>query len=133
MTNIKAIVKAGTAVAKSDWQKTATSYRVTLKYKGKQMSVDFWFGKLYGIPTAFDVMYYLCEDACWFDECFEKWADNYGYDQDSREAERIHKAVKSHTKRLKNLLGDDFESVIYMEEDELKAWCEQEYPEESLK
>lgn len=129
MTNIKAIVKAGTAEAKSDWQKTATSYRITLKYKGKQMSVDFWCGSLCDTPNAFDVMYSLTADACGLENSniFEDWAKEYGYyyDEDSREAERIYKAVKSQTKRLKNLLGDDFESVIYMDEDELKAWCEQ--------
>lgn len=127
MNNIKAIVKAGTAVAKSDWQKTATSYRITLNYKGKQMSVDFWCGSLCDTPNAFDVMYNLCADACGLQNssCFEEWAQEYGYDEDSREAERIYNAVKSQTKRLKNMLGDDFESVIYMDEDELKAWVEE--------
>lgn len=127
MTNIKAIVKAGTAVAKSDWQKTATSYRITLKYKGKQMSVDFWCGSLCDTPNAFDVMYNLCADACGFENSvsFEDWNKEFGY-EDSREAWRVYKAVQSQTRRLENMLGDDFESVIYMDEDELKAWCGQE-------
>jgi len=41
-------------------------------------------------PTAADVLYCLVLDAQASDELFETWADNFGYDQDSRKAEAIY-------------------------------------------
>jgi hypothetical protein len=41
-------------------------------------------------PTAADVLYCLVLDAQASDELFETWADNFGYDQDSRKAEAMY-------------------------------------------
>ena len=45
-------------------------------------------------PDAADVVHSLIMDASTTDEEFEDWASNYGYDPDSREAERIYKACR---------------------------------------
>lgn len=123
---IQAIVKAGTKAAKAGWQQTATGYKVTLKFEGRQMTVDFWCGSLHPVPTAFDVMYCLVSDASRVinGESFEDWASCYGYETDSREAEKTYKAVKAQTKKLEKFLLDSFEDVVYMDEDELKEWIE---------
>lgn len=125
MANIKAIVKAGTAVARDEWQRKANGYRITLKRNGKQMSVDFWSGVLCDEPKAFDVMCCLTSDASGLvnTSCFEGWCDSFGYEHD-KENKRIYKAVVNQTNKLRKFLGSDFDSIIYMDEEELKDWCE---------
>lgn len=124
---IQAIVKAGTKTAQKGWQETATGYKVVLKFEGRRMTVDFWCGSLHPIPTATDVMYCLVADAGGIinEETYEDWAGSYGYDTDSREGEKTYKAVKAQTKKLEKFLLDSFEDVVYMDEDELKAWIEE--------
>lgn len=123
---IQAIVKAGTKAAQKGWQETAKGYKITLKFEGRSMTVDFWCGSLHPVPTAFDVMYCLISDVSYSDLGFEEWAaESIGYDVDSREAEKIYKAFIAQTKRFKKFMLDSFEDVIYLDEDELKAWIEE--------
>ena len=121
---VKMTFKRGTAVAKSDWQKTATNYSVTLRFEGRQMTVQWWAGSLAGEPKVEDVVYALCADSCGveYSKGFEDWAANYGYDVDSREVERTYKACVAQTKRLKKFLGNDFDGIIGADEDEIKEW-----------
>lgn len=121
---IKAIVKAGTKAAQKGWQETATGYRVTLKFEGRSMTVDFWCGSLHPVPTAFDVMYCLTSDATYADYSYEEWAEELGYNVDSREADKTYKECIAQTKRFKKFMLESFEDVIYLDEDELKAWIE---------
>lgn len=45
---------------------------------------------------------------------FEDWCEEYGYDTDSRCAERTFKACKHATERLKNFLGNDlYETLLW--------------------
>ena len=60
-------------------------------------------------------------DATGYDSDFEDWADNYGYDTDSRKAEKIWREVQSTSKRTRQLLGDDFDTFAGMDEDELSG------------
>ena len=58
-------------------------------------------------PTAKDVLDCLASDASSIEwDTFEAWADNMGYDSDSRKAERIYKAVERGSAKLKRFLGD---------------------------
>jgi len=125
-SDIKFSFKRGTAVAKSDWQKTATNYEVKLTFEGRRMTVQWWAGSLAGEPTLFDVLYSLCSDSFGVDESFEDWAGDYGYDEDSREAERIYKAVKRQAERFQNLVGEDaYDFLVSMDEEELREWSEE--------
>lgn len=99
-----------------DWQKRAHNYRVTLKYKGRQMSLDFFMGELNtDEPDAEGVLDCLLSDASGIDQDFESWASDLGYDTDSRKAEAIYKECQKQTEKLKRLLGDDFETFLYAE------------------
>ena len=64
-------------------------------------------------PTAEDVLQSLLSDASSADESFEDWCGEYGYDTDSRKAERTYDQVREHTAKLRAFLGDDFEAYMY--------------------
>jgi hypothetical protein len=56
-------------------------------------------------PELADVLYCLLLDAGAMDETFESWCGNFGYDSDSRAAEKVWKACRQNGKRLLNLIG----------------------------
>lgn len=58
-------------------------------------------------PTAADVLYSLCSDAGALDYAsFEDWAADFGFDTDSREAERIYRACLDIGLKLRAAIGD---------------------------
>lgn len=57
------------------------------------------------IPSAADVLYCLVSDAGASDMCFETWADEYGYDKDSRAAETTYRQCIDSGLALRRLLG----------------------------
>lgn len=68
-------------------------------------------------PTASDVLNCLALDASGIESSagtFEDWCDEYGYDPDSRKAERIFNECLEQTQRLRQFLGDEaFEALLY--------------------
>src|SRR5262249_20478447 len=89
-------------------------WTVVLRYKGRRMTVPFYMGPaLAREPNAEDVMEALCSDASSAENSFENWCGDYGYDTDSRRAERTYQAVQKQTAKLRRLLGDDFDRIVY--------------------
>ena len=91
-----------------DW-KNANHYKVTLKKGNKQLST--YFSQGYGIteePTAEDVLNCLGSDSSGIENArsFEDWASEYGYNIDSRKAEKLFHICEKQADRLKNFLGD---------------------------
>jgi len=58
------------------------------------------FNMKYAVADFFDSAYET------YDSSFEDWADTYGYDTDSRNAERMYKGHLSQTKQAKKLFKD---------------------------
>ena len=60
-------------------------------------------------PSVFDVLDCLASDASGYENArsFEEWAEEYGYDTDSRSAEKIWKAVKRGSEQLKRTVGKE--------------------------
>jgi hypothetical protein len=56
-------------------------------------------------PALADVLSSLLLDSSALGAKFEEWADNFGYDKDSREAERIYNASRDNSYRLFRALG----------------------------
>jgi hypothetical protein len=85
-------------------------WKCVVKMGRKQMTVVFSMG--YGHngkePKLADVLDCLSSDASGLESSrgFEDWCSDYGYDTDSRKAEKIYKSVEHQAKRLKNFLGD---------------------------
>lgn len=72
-------------------------------------------------PTTGDVLDCLASDASSWEnaQSFEDWAGDYGYDTDSRKAEKIFKAVEKQTRALKKFLTDDqYETLLWKTERE---------------
>ena len=70
-------------------------------------------------PGVQDVLDCLASDASGIDNVrsFEDWCSEYGYDTDSRKAEKTFKACEHSAKRLKAFLGADlFAQLLYSTE-----------------
>lgn len=96
-----------------DW-KDANHYKITLKKGNKTLST--YFSQGYGIteePTTEDVLNALASDSSGIENArsFEDWASEYGFDTNSRKAERIFHICEKQADKLKNFLGD----VLYNE------------------
>jgi hypothetical protein len=109
------------ADARGDPSDGANWYRVTLRRKGGRMTVNFGMGAaLTEEPTAHDVMQSLLSDASGIENArdFEDWADEYGYDTDSRAAEKSYQATVAEVAKLRKFLGDDFSAYVWETEAE---------------
>jgi hypothetical protein len=102
------------------WSRDASHWRVTLKRGRKRMTTPYSMGSAHtGEPKAADVLWCLVQDAHSYDNAssFEEWCGDYGYDTDSRKAERIYTAVKRSAAKVKQFLGPDlYEQSARIEE-----------------
>lgn len=90
-----------------DWKKTTSKWKCILRYEGKQLTTPFYMGSaLTGEPEKTDVMYSLINDALSGDYTFEQFAHEYGYNTDSREAERIFRQCKRTHQSLERVFGE---------------------------
>jgi hypothetical protein len=93
----------------------ARHWRVTLRRGRSSMTVPFSQGPAHTHPPdAVDVLSCLASDASGFDDArsFEEWADNYGYDTDSRKVERTYRAVQRQTERLRAWAGPAYDDLL---------------------
>lgn len=95
-------------------------WRVTLRYMpGPGGAITVPFSKGYGHhgaePTAAEVLSCLADDAAGFENArsFEEWAEEYGYDTDSRKAERIYKACERIDAKLHAWLGNQAQVLLW--------------------
>lgn len=99
-----------------------------LSFEGRAIVVPFYTGKgrrkprvgtispaLPVPPTAADVLYCLASDARALDLTFEEFASEFGYDTDSRKAERAWRQCRELGVKVRMLLGDVFEVVANAE------------------
>jgi len=104
----------------ADGKYPMTHWRVTLKRANprRQMTVIFSMGMAHtGQPGVDDVMNCLLMDASGMEyaENFEDWANEYGYDPDSRTAEHIYESTRQQTAKLRQFLGDQYEEAYQLE------------------
>lgn len=95
-----------------DWPRDAHHYRVVLRLEGRQLTTTFHQGSAHTQePTAADVLYCLCSDARAGELDFEDFCSEFGYDTDSRKAEKIWKACTDTAPKVRQLLGPWYEAV----------------------
>ena len=86
-------------------------WKCVVRMAGKRMTVTFsqGYGHKGAEPELSNVLDCLASDAAEIDNnpSFDDWASEYGYDADSRKAEKTFKACEHEAKRLQNFLGDD--------------------------
>jgi hypothetical protein len=117
MSELEAIVSAKGVKAEVVWGSKAepigehmNPWTVTLRYKGRRLTVPFFTGMAWTKePSAADVLSCIVSDASAAEQGFEDFCADFGYDSDSRQAERIYKACERLAPKVKRLLGDDFE------------------------
>ena len=114
---ITARVRYGNKVTIEDeWQKTATPYTVTLRFRGKRLTTPYFTGSaLTEEPTAADVLSSLVVDASCGELSFDEFCRDYGYDTDSRKAERTWKACVWVAPKIRAFLGDAFDEIANAE------------------
>lgn len=98
--------------ANDEWAKDASHYEVTFKQEGrgnnKTYSTFYSMGSAHkNAPKVDDVLDCLAMEASGAENArnFEDWANEYGYDTDSREAERTYNMVVKQAAELKAFLG----------------------------
>jgi hypothetical protein len=74
------------------------------------MTTEYHMGRAHmHEPEVADVLGCLLSDASGADETsFEDWASGYGYDSDSRKAERMYGECRKTAVRLRKFLGTKF-------------------------
>lgn len=82
-------------------------WRVTLRRAGHSLTVSFSMGQAHnGIrPTADEVLNCLVSDARASETTFADFCSEFGYDEDSRKAERTYKACRRIGAKLAKFLG----------------------------
>ncbi|MDD4986242.1 MAG: hypothetical protein PHQ43_10735 [Dehalococcoidales bacterium] len=89
----------------------------TINSRGGAFDVYFSMGPaLAREPSAVEVLECMADDAAGIENTrsFERWAAEYGYDADSRRAERIYKLTKGQSRRLRKfLLADAYEELLW--------------------
>jgi hypothetical protein len=111
---------------RDDDRRAMNHYKCRLKrrFKGASRSLSVYFSMglgLTGEPTTAMVLDSLASDAsgCESAGSFDNWASEYGYDTDSRKAERTYRACLTNARKLKAFLGAEmYETLLYKVERE---------------
>lgn len=92
------------------WSKDARHFSCLIKYGRRTMTVEFSQGSAHKVdPTLSDVLDCLASDIDGLTGgSFRDWCHEYGYDEDSRRAERMYRAICEQDKDIKYLMGGDY-------------------------
>jgi hypothetical protein len=107
MKNIKMELDYLGQTKRDDWD--CNEWKATLRYGKKQLTTPFYTGMAISEPSEDDILSSLLLDKSCYDNArhFEDFANELGYDTDSRKAEKIYNACGKTSKKLKKFLGDD--------------------------
>ncbi len=103
--------------ADDKWMATAHHYKCVLRCGKHRMTVPFSQGSAHtSEPDVADVLDCLASDASGVVNAqdFEDWCMEYGYDTDSRKAERTYNVCKMQARKLQELVGPQaYETLLY--------------------
>lgn len=113
--------KATRGPANASWGTPNNGWKVTLKNgRGNSYTVPFYKGV--GLedtaPTALEVLECLVRDAAGYRDAssFEEWAEDLGYDTDSREAEKTYNACNRIADRLGTFLtAEEWDAALELD------------------
>jgi len=94
----------------ADMPAGSTHWRCKFTHSSRRLTVRFSMGPaLTGEPIASAVLDCLASDAAGVANAqgFEEWASEYGYDSDSRTAEKIYRTIEGQARRLEGFLGSE--------------------------
>ena len=86
--------------------------KAMIKALGRQASYNLKMSDTLAVinPKLDDVLYCLFLDSEAHESCFQDWATNFGYDEDSIKAKNIYEACLDNYFKLKKALGKNFET-----------------------
>lgn len=93
-------------------------WKVVLRMEGRQLTTAFHQGPaICKEPTAADVVSCLASDWSGIQSTrdFEDWATDYGYDTDSRKAEKLYQACKRAAEKFARWAGDRADEFVSAE------------------
>jgi hypothetical protein len=103
--------------ADKEWNRGASHWKITLRCRGRQMTTYFSQGSaISGLPTAADLLDCLASDSSGIENArsFEDWCSEYGYDTDSRKAEKTFKVCERQAQKLKTFLpSGEYEMLLW--------------------
>lgn len=98
------------------WVQQASHYACILRYAHKKATFYMIMGCAHtNEPTAADVISCVASNAQALDLTFPEWCREFGYDSDSRKAERIYKRCRQTGAKMRKLLGADFDKFARAE------------------
>jgi hypothetical protein len=104
-----------------DWDNfDGTSWTVTLRRLGHAYTLFFHQGSAHKeSPSIEDVVNCVLLDVAGYlnARSFEDWAAEYGYDTDSRRAQKVYKAVGKQAVGMRQLIGADLDWLLEMFQD----------------
>lgn len=108
----------------AEWMAQASHYLCTFSVKGQDgtLAVPFSMGPAHtSEPSMDDVLDAIASDASGYENAsgFEDWASEYGYDTDSRKAERTYRAVRSQSERFMRFVGKSAYDELLWDTDRL--------------
>ena len=99
------------------WSKTANHYKTILKKDNKQLTVYYSMGSaLTNEPTAEEVLNSLALDGSVYlnNNSFEDFCSEFGYDEDSRKAEKTYNTILKQAEKTEKFLGTElFNQLVY--------------------
>ncbi len=106
-------------VGDDNWSRSASHWKCTIIGPNRR-KLTTYFSQGSAIskePTAADVLSCLASDASGATGTFEDWCADYGYDVDSRKAEKTYKIIQRQASKLESLLGPElYEELLYKTE-----------------
>ncbi len=104
--NVRVDVVMTNKTPPKDYPAGSNAWRVTLKRKGRQLTVSFFTDPLAGEPDAEGVLDCLLSDASSAGQAYYDWLSDYGMEPD-RENYATWQQIDAQTAKLRKFLGDD--------------------------
>ena len=98
-----------------DSARTMDNWKCVLKCDGRQLTLFFSQGYGHGgAPPKIETIL-ECQRSEYVDDDvdFEEWASDFGYNSDSRSAERTFKACQKGSRKLEKFLGDELLEELF--------------------
>lgn len=109
--HVRAEVAYGLETPPDGFPPGSSSWRVTLRYQGRRLTVPFYTGPaIEREPSAADVLACICSDALAGEQDFGEFCREFGYDSDSRRAEQTWRACAALAPKVRRLLGGSFDA-----------------------
>lgn len=112
--NVKMSVDYSSKECPFDKGDSFNAWKIQLRYKGRKMTIDFFTGPALGEPRdVSEIMDCVLSDSQAGEMDFSEFCSEFGYDEDSRMAEKTWKDCQKISGKVNHFLSDDYETFLY--------------------